>query len=88
MVSSTSFAESAVVNASISAIWPYIKLNEFATFYTAIQKSELVPATPNERETVRWYFENGTILTLREEEYSVSQSYSTILSALLFTLVL
>jgi len=70
MVTSTSFTESAVINAPISVIWPLIKLNKFVTFYTAIQKSELAPATPDERETVRWYFENGTILTLREEEYS------------------
>lgn len=88
MVTSTSFIESAVVNAPISVIWPFIKLNKFATFYAAIQKSELVPATPDERETVRWYFENGTILTLREEEYSVSQSHSAILSAVMFTVVL
>ncbi|CAG8977786.1 hypothetical protein HYALB_00010871 [Hymenoscyphus albidus] len=70
MATSTSFIESAVINAPISAIWPLIKLDKFGTFYKAIQKSELVPATPDERETVRWYFENRTILTLREEEYS------------------
>ncbi|ELR04280.1 hypothetical protein VC83_08089 [Pseudogymnoascus destructans] len=61
MVTSTSFTESAVINAPISVIWPLIKLNKFATFYTAIQKSELAPATPDERETVRWNFENRTI---------------------------
>ncbi|WP_411021304.1 hypothetical protein, partial [Salmonella sp. s29923] len=66
-VISTSFVESAVVNAPVSAIWPFIKLKEFGKFYSAIQKVETIPG---ERETVKWYFENDTILTLQEEEYS------------------
>lgn len=70
-VISTSFVESAVVNAPVSAIWPFIKLKEFGKFYSAIQKVETIPG---ERETVKWYFENDTILTLQEEEYSVSMA--------------
>lgn len=80
MATATSFVESTVVNAPLSQIWPVIKLKEFAKFYTAIRKSELVPAAAGERETVRWYFDNGTILTLREEEFSVRLSTTQFLS--------
>lgn len=83
MVTATSIVESAVVNAPLSLMWPIIKLKEFDKFYTAIRESELVPAAPGERETVRWFFDNGTILTLREEEYSVRTIH--FLSALIFT---
>jgi hypothetical protein len=63
--------ESAVINASLSSVWRLVKLKEFVNFYTAISKSELVSSANEEKDIVRWTFQDGTVLEVKEEEYSV-----------------
>jgi hypothetical protein len=69
-LTSTSVTESAVINAPLSSIWRLIKLKEFAKFYTGISKSETVPSDDGET-IIRWTFKDGTVLDVKEEEYSV-----------------
>jgi hypothetical protein len=71
-LTSTSVTESTVINASLSSIWRLIKLKEFGNFYTGITKSESVPSTADgETDIVKWTFKDGTVLEVKEEEYSV-----------------
>jgi len=70
-LTSTSVTESAVINAVLSSIWRLIQLEEFGNFYTGITKSESVPSSDGKMDTVRWSFKDGTVLEVKEEEYSV-----------------
>ncbi|KAH8589829.1 hypothetical protein B0O99DRAFT_636305 [Bisporella sp. PMI_857] len=67
--------ESAVINASLSSVWRLVKLKEFVNFYTAISKSELVSSANEEKDIVRWTFQDGTVLEVKEEEYSTEKHY-------------
>ncbi|KAH8589815.1 hypothetical protein B0O99DRAFT_522475 [Bisporella sp. PMI_857] len=73
-LTSTSVTESAVINAPLSSIWRLIKLKEFAKFYTGISKSETVPSDDGET-IIRWTFKDGTVLDVKEEEYSTIKHY-------------
>lgn len=68
---STSVVESAVINAPLSHIWHYIKLQDFSNFYTGMSKSELVKGANEETDIVKWTFVDGTVLEVKQEEYSV-----------------
>ena len=68
---STSFVESAIIPAPLASIWPLVKPERFVDFYTAISKSESIISDDGE-SIVRWTFPDGTMLYIREEEYSVS----------------
>ena len=70
-LTSTSVTESAVINAVLSSIWRLIKLEEFGNFYTGITKTESIPSGDGRMDTVRWSFKDGTVLEVKEEEYSV-----------------
>lgn len=71
-ITSTLVIESAVINAPLSSIWPLLRLDEFAKFYTGIVKTESVPSTTESGKTiVRWTFKEDYTLDVQEEEYSV-----------------
>jgi len=74
---STSVVESAVINAPLSHIWHYIKLQDFSNFYTGMSKSELVKGANEETDIVKWTFVDGTVLEVKQEEYSTINHYIT-----------
>ncbi|KAI1135163.1 hypothetical protein F5Y05DRAFT_395791 [Hypoxylon sp. FL0543] len=69
-LTSTLVTESAVINAPISSIWPLIRLKEFQKFFTGIIKTESLSSDDDRSEIVRWTFNEGYTLDVREEEYS------------------
>lgn len=68
---STSVAESAVINAPLSHVWHHIKLHHFADFWSRLSKSEAVKGTSEEADVVKWTFKDGTVLDVKLEEHSV-----------------
>lgn len=80
-LTSTSVTESAVIQAPIYAVWRLVKLKRFIDFFEGIIKSETIHAQDDDnddREIIRWTFEDGTVLDVVEEEYSV-RSFSPFL---------
>lgn len=68
---STSVTESTVIQASLSAVWHLIKLQEFDKFWTRLEKSEHVEGTSPEAYVVKWTFKDGTVQEVKQEEHSV-----------------
>jgi hypothetical protein len=71
---STSVSESAVIEAPFSAVWHLIKLPEFSSFWSKLEKSEEVKGASSETDIVKWTFKDGTTLEVKQEEHSVSTS--------------
>jgi hypothetical protein len=71
VVSTASVVESTVINASLSHIWPYIKLQDFDKFYTGMTKSEVIKDNNEDTDVVKWVFQDGSVLKVKQEEYSV-----------------
>ncbi|KAL4935590.1 hypothetical protein BDV06DRAFT_228691 [Aspergillus oleicola] len=69
-LTSTLVTESAVINAPLSTLWKLIKLENFTKFYTGLTSSEIIPAEDEGKDVVKWTFEDGTVLIVREEEFS------------------
>ncbi|KAL4965790.1 uncharacterized protein BDV14DRAFT_199564 [Aspergillus stella-maris] len=69
-LTSTLVTESTVINAPLDRIWYLIKLTNFTKFYTGLTKSEIIPAEDEGKDVVKWTFADGTVLLVREEEYS------------------
>lgn len=68
---SSSVTESTVIQASLSAVWHLIKLQEFDKFWTRLEKSEHVEGTSPEAYVVKWTFKDGTVQEVKQEEHSV-----------------
>lgn len=68
---STSVIESAVIEASFSDVWHKIKLQDFASFWSKLDKSEFVKGTSPDTDVVKWAFKDGTVLEVKQEEHSV-----------------
>jgi hypothetical protein len=73
---STSVAESAVIEAPFSAVWHLIKLPSFSKFWGALASSEGVSDTSDEAQVVRWKFKDGQEVEVKLEEHSVSAERS------------
>lgn len=71
-LTSTSVTESAVINAPVSKVWSMVQLKNFQNFFVDINKTEILPSEDLQKEVIRWTFDDGTVLDVREEEYSVS----------------
>lgn len=71
---STSVTESAVISANLSSVWHLIKLHEFSTFWSKLEKSEEIKGASPETDLVKWTFKDGTVLEVKQEEHSVSQA--------------
>ncbi|KAL4793063.1 hypothetical protein BDV19DRAFT_391504 [Aspergillus venezuelensis] len=69
-LTSTLVVESAVINAPLDKIWSLIKLTNFTKFYTSLTQSEIIPAEDEGKDVVKWTFADGTVLLVREEEFS------------------
>ncbi|KAK1704331.1 uncharacterized protein CLUP02_04434 [Colletotrichum lupini] len=73
---STSVVESAVIKAPLSHVWHFIKLQKFQNFWSALKGSEFVKAQ-EETDIVRWTFQDGTVLEVKQEEHSTINHYIT-----------
>ena len=65
-------SESAVINAHIAQVWHLIKLPDFPTFLSTLDKAEEVKGASPETDIVRWTFKDGTKQDVKQEEHSVS----------------
>jgi hypothetical protein len=73
---STSVTESAVIEAKFSHVWHLIKLQNFSHFWSALSKSEAVKSGVDpETDIVKWTFKDGTVLEVKQEEYSVRPTF-------------
>ncbi|GAA5876859.1 hypothetical protein JCM8547_002409 [Rhodosporidiobolus lusitaniae] len=74
--------ESAVIPAPLSKTWHFIKLADFAKFYSALESSGPAPkGVSDEVDVYEWKFKDGTTLHIKQEEHSSlrhSISYSVI----------
>lgn len=70
---STSVVESAVIEAHLSDVWHLIKLQDFAKFWTKLDKSEFVKGASPETDVFKWSFKDGTVLEVKQEEHSVGR---------------
>lgn len=68
---STSVVESAVIKAPLSHVWHYVKLQDFNKFWSAISESQYVKGASPETDIVKWSFQDGTVLEVKQEEHSV-----------------
>ncbi|KAI4592981.1 hypothetical protein KJ359_010234 [Pestalotiopsis sp. 9143b] len=73
---STSVVESAVINAPLSHVWHHIKLQNFSNFWSALKASEFVKAQ-EETDIVKWTFNDGTELEVKQEEHSTINHFIT-----------
>jgi hypothetical protein len=73
---STTVRESAVIAAHPSAVWHLLKLQDFAKFWSKLEKSEWVKDTSQETDIVKWTFKDGTVLDVKQEEHSVCSKYT------------
>ncbi|CAF9925092.1 MAG: hypothetical protein HETSPECPRED_005741 [Heterodermia speciosa] len=67
---STSISESAVISAPLAQVWHLIKLQEFDSFWSKLEKSEHVKGASPETDVVKWTFKDGTVLDVKQEEHS------------------
>jgi hypothetical protein len=63
--------ESAVIRAPLSHVWHFIKLPDFHKFWSAIKKAEHVKGTSTETDVVRWTFQDGSVVEVKQDEHSV-----------------
>lgn len=63
--------ESAVISAQLSKVWHLIKLQDFATFWTKLSKSEIVKGVSPDTDVVKWTFQDGSEFEVKLEEHSV-----------------
>jgi len=68
---STSVEESMLVNAPLSHVWHFIKLQDFSKFWSALKSSEHVKGASEETDIVKWTFKDGHVLEVKQEEHSV-----------------
>jgi hypothetical protein len=71
---STSVTESAVIEAKFSDVWHLIKLESFSSFWSALKSSDFVKGASPDTDVVKWTFKDGTVLEVKQEEHSVSES--------------
>ncbi|KAL8784575.1 MAG: hypothetical protein Q9195_009000 [Heterodermia aff. obscurata] len=74
---STSISESAVISAPLAQVWHLIKLQEFDSFWSKLEKSEHVKGASPETDVVKWTFKDGTVLDVKQEEHSTINNYIT-----------
>ena len=72
---STTVTESAVISATFSHVWHMIKLENFADFWSALEKSETVKGASPDTDIVKWTFKDGQVLEVKQEEHSVCRHF-------------
>lgn len=73
---STSVLESVVINAPLSRVWHFIKLQDFSSFWSALSKSEVVTGASDEADVFKWTFHDGTVYEVKQEEHSARHPLS------------
>ncbi|KAH8683722.1 hypothetical protein BGZ61DRAFT_456231 [Ilyonectria robusta] len=73
----TSVLESAVIKAPLSHVWHHIKLQDFANFWSALEKSEWVKGASPDTDIVKWTFKDGSVVDVKQEEHSTINHYIT-----------
>jgi hypothetical protein len=71
---SATVRESAVIEAPLSSVWHLIKLPDFASFLSSLKASVQVKGTSPDTDIVRWTYNDGTVLEVKQEEHSVMNS--------------
>jgi hypothetical protein len=71
---SATVRESAVIEASLSSVWHLIKLPDFASFLSNLKASVEVKGTSPDTDVVKWTYNDGTVLEVKQEEHSVMTS--------------
>ncbi|RYP75868.1 hypothetical protein DL771_002132 [Monosporascus sp. 5C6A] len=74
---STSVVESAVIKAPLSQVWHQIKLQNFSDWWSALKSSDFVKGTSEDTDIVKWTFNDGTELEVKQEEHSTINHYIT-----------
>lgn len=74
---STTVRESAVIAAHPSDVWHLLKLQDFANFWSKLDKSEWVKGASQDTDVVKWTFKDGTVLDVKQEEHSTIDHYIT-----------
>ena len=74
---STSVSESAVIRAPLSHVWHLIKIQDFSKFWSALKSSEYVKGASEETDIVKWRFNDGTVVEVKQEEHSSINHYIT-----------
>ncbi|KAK5164550.1 uncharacterized protein LTR77_009756 [Saxophila tyrrhenica] len=74
---STSVVESALIRAPLAHVWHFIKLQDFAKFWSAVEKSEFVKGASEETDIVKWTFKDGQAVEIKQEEHSTINHYIT-----------
>ncbi|KAF1811499.1 Bet v1-like protein [Eremomyces bilateralis CBS 781.70] len=69
--------ESAVISAPLSKVWHLIKLQDFATFWTNLSKSEITKGVSPDTDVIKWTFQDGTVLEVKQEEHSTIEHFIT-----------
>ncbi|KAK1755844.1 hypothetical protein QBC47DRAFT_381465 [Echria macrotheca] len=70
IASTNEVIESAVIKAPLSHVWHFIKLQEFDKFSTAIKKAEWVKGVSDDTDVVRWTYEDGNVVEVKQDEHS------------------
>ncbi len=71
----SSVTESAVIEAPLSVVWRFFKLQNFATFWTKLSASEYPEGAAAGTDIFVWTFKDGTVLEVKQEEYSVGSRH-------------
>jgi len=74
---STHVTESAVISAPFASVWHLIKLESFSSFWSALEKSEVVDNKSPDAEIVKWTFKDGDELEVKLEAHSTIDHYIT-----------
>lgn len=69
--------ESAVIKAPLSNVWHFIKLGEFDKFWSAIKQSEHVKGVSDETDIVKWTFQDGNNVEVKQDEHSNLEHFIT-----------
>ncbi|KAK4226742.1 hypothetical protein QBC38DRAFT_219228 [Podospora fimiseda] len=69
--------ESVVIRAPLSHVWHFIKLAEFDKFWPAIKKAEHVKGVSADTDVVRWTFQDGNVVEVKQDEHSNLEHYIT-----------
>lgn len=74
---SNSVVESTVIEAPLADVWHYIKLENFADFWSALESAEPVEDVNQETHVVKWTFKDGSVVEVKQEAQNAIKHYVT-----------
>jgi len=69
--------ESAVIREPLSHVWHFLKLGDFAKFWSALSNSEHIKGVSDETDVVRWTFRDGDVVEVKQDEHSNLEHFIT-----------